>query len=308
MRPAVSGASSKTYKCSSGPACVWGESSGTQTAGVRGDSDATGAEQAGVEGFSFSALGTGYGVLGESNNGAGVYGQTNTPNTSDTAAGVYGVSSDAPGVSGVSANASGVYGSSDSGDGLSGTSKSGTGLYAYSTSGSGATIYNDSSEYVALFVEAEDNDLPASFCGTKGCEGIEPGGEAVKSLGPRNSAELSSYAVQASRAQIEDVGSGKIVDGRGYVSFDGSLRRAMDMRQSYYVFLTPGGDNRGLYVASKTADGFEVREAQGGRSSVGFDYRVVGIQIGESGARFPRFPSQASRAKQLTHPHTPKSP
>jgi hypothetical protein len=42
----------------------------------------------------------------------------------------------------------------------------------------------------------------------------------------------------------------------------------------YRVFLTQG-DSFGLHVSSKTASGFTVRKQQGGKSNVGFDYRVV---------------------------------
>jgi hypothetical protein len=39
--------------------------------------------------------------------------------------------------------------------------------------------------------------------------------------------------------------------------------------------LTPEGDSRGLYIRKRSASGFEVREQQGGRSSLTFSYRVV---------------------------------
>src|SRR5262249_9486322 len=43
----------------------------------------------------------------------------------------------------------------------------------------------------------------------------------------------------------------------------------------YRVFLTPEGDCQGLYVRSKRREGFEVRELQGGTSSIVFSYRIV---------------------------------
>ena len=56
----------------------------------------------------------------------------------------------------------------------------------------------------------------------------------------------------------------------------------------YQVFLTPDGDVRGpLYVSQKFAGGFTVREAQGGRSSIFFDYRIVAHRAGSSDARLP---------------------
>jgi hypothetical protein len=43
----------------------------------------------------------------------------------------------------------------------------------------------------------------------------------------------------------------------------------------YHVFLTPEGDTQGLFVSARTPDGFEVRELQGGTSTLTFSYRVV---------------------------------
>ncbi|HEY7980612.1 MAG TPA: hypothetical protein VID19_03945, partial [Candidatus Eremiobacteraceae bacterium] len=52
-------------------------------------------------------------------------------------------------------------------------------------------------------------------------------------------------------------------------------------------FVTPDGDNNGLYVTGKSAHGFIVREARGGRSTLAFDYRIVAKPIDENGARLP---------------------
>jgi hypothetical protein len=49
----------------------------------------------------------------------------------------------------------------------------------------------------------------------------------------------------------------------------------MDRSADYYVSLTPLGDTRGLYVNAKSPAGFAVRETQGGRSGIAFDYRIV---------------------------------
>jgi hypothetical protein len=53
-----------------------------------------------------------------------------------------------------------------------------------------------------------------------------------------------------------------------------SIARRISANRGYQVFLTPGGDTRGLYVAAKYTGGFTVREMQGGRSNIPFDYHV----------------------------------
>ena len=49
-------------------------------------------------------------------------------------------------------------------------------------------------------------------------------------------------------------------------------------------------DTRGLYVSLKTPSGFEVREAQGGRSSLPFDYRIVARPLDAANDRLPLAP------------------
>jgi hypothetical protein len=57
---------------------------------------------------------------------------------------------------------------------------------------------------------------------------------------------------------------------------------------SYGIFgasSTGGAGVSGLYVAAKSARGFIVREAQGGRSTIAFDYRIVATALGGAGQR-----------------------
>jgi hypothetical protein len=71
------------------------------------------------------------------------------------------------------------------------------------------------------------------------------------------------------------------------VRLEASFANAIDGRHGFLVFLTPEGDNRGLYVTNRTASSFTVREAQGGRSTLGFMYRVVAKPYGVTAARLP---------------------
>jgi hypothetical protein len=43
----------------------------------------------------------------------------------------------------------------------------------------------------------------------------------------------------------------------------------------YHVFLTPEGDTQGLYVESRSAKSFIVREQQAGTTDITFSYRVA---------------------------------
>jgi hypothetical protein len=67
------------------------------------------------------------------------------------------------------------------------------------------------------------------------------------------------------------------------------------------VFLTPNGDCKGLYVASKTAGGFEVRELGGGTSNISFDYRIVAKRLGFENARMEDV-TERMNALRAAHP------
>jgi hypothetical protein len=73
---------------------------------------------------------------------------------------------------------------------------------------------------------------------------------------------------------FEDFGAGKLKRGRATVKLDADFAKVITLND-YCVFLTPEGDCQGLFVR-KHGKSFEVRELQGGTSSVAFSYRIVG--------------------------------
>ena len=103
-------------------------------------------------------------------------------------------------------------------------------------------------------------------------------------LRTRDGNVAKTYAPTSTLPTIEDFGSGQIVNGAGIVHIDPSFANMSD-EAGYQVFLTPQGDNHGLYVTQKTAATFAVRESMGGRSTLAFDYRIVARQNGHSGER-----------------------
>lgn len=99
--------------------------------------------------------------------------------------------------------------------------------------------------------------------------------------------DVAAYQARQTQATIEDFGEGQIVDGIGTVRLNADFASTIDRRSSYLVFITPEGDSRGLYVEHKTGAGFEVRESQGGRSTISFSYRIVARPMGADGNRLP---------------------
>ena len=95
---------------------------------------------------------------------------------------------------------------------------------------------------------------------------------------------------------MEDTGTAQLERGSA-MRLDPTFASSIEPGISYRVFVTPNGDMRGLFVAAKTAGGFIVREAQAGRSTVSFDYRIVATALGESGQRMAEMaPEDAPRA------------
>src|ERR1700681_2448076 len=102
---------------------------------------------------------------------------------------------------------------------------------------------------------------------------------------------------------MEDTGSGQLVNGVAFVNLDATFAQSIDPRQAYHVMLTPDGDTRGLFVASKSPNRFVVREVQGGRGSLSFDYHIYAAKLGHANERMVEMtPAQA--AAFMPHPRT----
>jgi len=193
-------------------------------------------------------------------NPAGVYGEGYTGGN-----GVMGVSS-ATGYSGVfGVNAGG-------GEAITGVNNSGSYptlvLNNNSTSGS-APILN------AIAPNYGDDGCTIYTNGNVVCSGTKSA--VVPIAGAR---KVALYAVEAPEVWFEDFGSGKLETGTATIALDPVFLQTVNANLAYHVFLTPGGDCKGLYVAQKTPTSFQVRELGGGESSVEFDYRIVARRKG----------------------------
>jgi hypothetical protein len=100
----------------------------------------------------------------------------------------------------------------------------------------------------------------------------------------RDGQRVVAYASESATATIEDAGTARMTDGIANVHIDPAFSPVMAHRW-YYVFLTPLGDTRGLYVSIKTASAFQVRETERGRDSLAFDYHIVANPLDGKNAR-----------------------
>lgn len=209
------------------------------------------------------------GVIGTSRDVAGVVG------ISQKNAGVSGSSSNNFGVVGVSGSAgpqpptqsgaklAAIYGNSSDSAGVIGTSQNGTGVVGYSPKSVGVYGQTDNSaSYAGVFI-GNLFVTGAISAGVKNA--IVPFPDGSRRL---------LHCMESPEHWFEDFGGARLNRGIAKVKLDPDFAK-VGQTQDYRVFLTPEGDCKGLYVSSKSAQGFEVRELQGGTSGVQFSYRIV---------------------------------
>lgn len=116
------------------------------------------------------------------------------------------------------------------------------------------------------------------------------------------SKKVALYAIEAPENWFEDAGSGQLSNGSAVIQLENMFGQAVNTEIDYHVFLTPGGDCKGLYVAQKSATSFEVHELGGGTSSVAFDYRIMAKRKGFESIRM------ADKTKEFTTHRPVKRP
>jgi hypothetical protein len=230
----------------------------------------------GIYGVTYSTSGNSNGVVGQvaSNNGAGVAGVSIS--TTGVTAGVYGTdaSPNGTGVVGIATATDGgigVIGSTVSPNGEAGIfiANAGQGLLLQGLSGSGLTQ--------VFSVDAAGNlDISGN---------LTVSGSKSARMKMQDGREVALYAVESPENWFEDFGTGHLQSGAASVSLEAGFLQTVDTAADYHVFLTPNGDCRGLYVASKSPGAFQVRELGGGNASVAFDYRIVARRRGFENVR-----------------------
>jgi hypothetical protein len=246
-----------------------------------------------------------------SNGGVGFSGQSTTNSygvygTSVSGSGVVGSSTSGPGLQGFSTSQTGLTGSSQTTYGAFGSSQSGPGLGGFSVSGIGGFLQTQA---VGQWAGIVNNTQAATQPGT--ALGLNVIGNLVVTDGTKSAAVRTSkgltllYSVEAPQSLFEDVGRAQLSNGQCRVALDATFLETIDT-SNYHVFLTPLGDCRGLYVSTKRAQGFEVRELQGGTSSIEFDYRIVAARANLPPHRFKTLPEpelpKPVDARLLRHP------
>lgn len=278
----------------------------------------------------------GTGVNGTSTGGSGVAG------SSSSYFGTYGYSTNWYGAEGQSVYAHGVEAYSSYSTGLEAASGSGVPISAISEStypaieafgSSGEGLYVDSTgtggqwgaeikgSYIGVLARAPDCNtggfpIVATDQNNDDLMFVSCDGEVFAHSGygtfarTRDGGEATAYTSKVASPTIEDTGTGHLVNGLAMVQLDPAFARTIDSSHVYHVMLTPDGDTRGLFVASKSPTGFVVREVQGGRSSIDFDYHIYASELGQSGVRMTvltkgQAAAMGPRATSPLHPVRP---
>jgi len=285
-----------------------GGTSGIGLEGTGGDYGvyATGGDW-GVYGFTEEAAGTG--VDGRSISGVGVIGSSGC-----ACDGVYGESDNGVGVDAL--GATGITSRGFFSDGISSTAATGGGVVALrgvnlgdnSADGDGADITGSYIGVIARntagqgfpFAAIDTNNQDLFYVDSAG--NLFYHGSLNNFSKTRGGQVATTYTPRSASPTIEDNGTAQLVGGETTVQLDPAFAHSIDLRSAYQVMLTPDGDTRGLYVAMKSPTSFVVREVQGGRGTLAFDYHIYAAGLGQAGERMSEMsPSQAA----MRMPHAP---
>jgi hypothetical protein len=179
-----------------------------------------------------------------------------------------------------------------------------------STSAPSLAIFNITTSTDSRLFEARSGPLNVDngpYCeidtnGSEYCSGGFSSENAVQN-GERT---VQTYAMQSAENWFEDAGTVQLVNGSAHVDLESVFGQTVNTGMEYHVFLTPDGDCKGLYVGEKNANGFDVHELGGGRSSIAFEYRIMAKRLGHENERLVDVTEQKKRRAlsdaKLLHP------
>jgi len=266
--------------------------------GVFGTNQSSSTEAVGVYGK--TASGNGLGVVGyATGDGVGTYG------FSQSGYGLEGLTFEGYGVVAEAFDeGNGIYVSaSGSGYGISSYTNGGLAIFASNSNGIGSDLEGSyigivgrapaSGGYPMVLTDSNENDV---FY-VDGTGNVYYAGGLISYARVKGGGNIRSFSTKTTLPTVEDTGTAELVNGMAQVRLDPTFAASIDAKTGYRVFVTPDGETRGwLFVAAKNSSGFTVREAQAGRSTVTFDYRIVATALGQAGQRMAFVNANGPRA------------
>lgn len=91
------------------------------------------------------------------------------------------------------------------------------------------------------------------------------------------------YCPEAPEVLFQDYGTGELTDGKAHIDLDKLLTQhiRVDAKHPLKVFIQLEGDCNGVFVTNKSANGFDVKELQNGKSNVAFTWQIVASRADE---------------------------
>jgi hypothetical protein len=219
----------------------------------------------------FSAV---QGVYGGSGTGAGVLGNYNGTNTSNTRSGVSGICS-TPNIT-ITAGGTGVYGYNGIATGnqhmgvLGSYNGAAFGLGVVGI-GFGGGIMSGNNDVGVVGWRANNNNYSGYFNGN---HAVANGTKSASV--PTSQGNQLLYCMESPEVWFEDFGTAKLIDGVAYVELDPMYLETVliDEEHPMHVFVQVQGECEDVYVVPGET-GFTVKEKNSGTSTVTFSYRLV---------------------------------
>lgn len=232
--------------------------------------DATAANRPGIFGASSSATGTA--VVGLGNNLATYYTLLNGSGGAFTSnnAGVYGFGSVAAATGGVFVGNNTTASLLVGGTGIAATGTN-TGVYGHANNTGNNTwggYFNNGTATDYAYVGGRTGAINYKITGP---------GTVATIVRDTNNQLVNLYCPESPEVLFQDFGQGQLVNGRAQITLDPNFTKniAVSEQHPLRVIIQLEGDCQGVYVANKTATGFEVIELQGGTSNVNFTWFVT---------------------------------
>jgi len=264
---------------------VWGNASNIGVYGSGGIGtygDASGASGFGMRDRNTNATGTG--LLASGTNSLATYLTSGTGIASNGVDGLfsYARTTTGTGILTVGNNNASIYNLTD-GSGLAATGTE-IGVFGIATTttvdGFGGYFYNDGSY---AYVGGWYNDPMLGWIAYK----ILGNGIVSTIVKDENENPVVMFAPEAPEVLFQDYGIGTLSNGTASIIIDPTLSKniRVDVQHPLKVFIQLEGDCNGVYVTNKSANGFTVRELQGGTSNVDFAWSIVATRANEEFVR-----------------------
>jgi hypothetical protein len=270
---------------------------------VEGDTSGTGTAVLGqasgdaVAVYGIASGSNGVGVSGTSQQGLGVYAESNTTDALVAATG----STSYPAILAASPQFMAIEADADGVTAISSLNSNASGFGLLTATPSSGNAYplvaRDTSNNNLFYVDGLGNVF---YHGTLNHFLITNTGSVARSFTPT-----------AASPTIEDDGTARLVNGEATVTLDPAFAHSIDLHRVYHVMLTPDGDTRGLYTAVKTPTSFTVREVQGGHGTLDFDYHIYAPSLGQAAVRMremTRAQAASSGPRAVLAPHPVPQP